>query len=65
MSSPEGESRLTDSFQNWFGNANNPNELQGLFDRIVSGDKGNVSFTCDDVDAYAAPFTAFASSCDS
>lgn len=52
------EKRLTDSFQNWFGSGNNPNELQGLFDRIVSGDKGNVSFTCDDVDQYVAPSIA-------
>nr|XP_019046794.1 hypothetical protein I302_03397 [Kwoniella bestiolae CBS 10118]OCF25724.1 hypothetical protein I302_03397 [Kwoniella bestiolae CBS 10118] len=37
-------------FQRWFGNDNNPNTLEGLFDRIVSGDKGNVSFTCDDID---------------
>ncbi|WVF69441.1 hypothetical protein IAT40_004218 [Kwoniella sp. CBS 6097] len=37
-------------FQTWFGKENDPNTLQGLFDRIVSGDKGNVSFTCDDVD---------------
>ncbi|OCF30367.1 hypothetical protein I316_08011 [Kwoniella heveanensis BCC8398] len=37
-------------FQRWFGLENDPNTLQGLFDRIVSGDKGNVSFTCDDVD---------------
>ncbi|WRT64462.1 uncharacterized protein IL334_001394 [Kwoniella shivajii] len=37
-------------FQRWFGKTNDPNTLQGLFDRIVSGDKGNVSFTCDDID---------------
>ncbi|WWC59804.1 uncharacterized protein I303_102366 [Kwoniella dejecticola CBS 10117] len=38
-------------FQRWFGNDNNPLILEGLYDRIVSGDKGNVSFTCDDVDS--------------
>ncbi|WWD19973.1 hypothetical protein CI109_104446 [Kwoniella shandongensis] len=37
-------------FQTWFGNNNDPNTIQGLYDRIVSGDKGNISFTCDDVD---------------
>jgi hypothetical protein len=39
------------AFQRWFGTTNHPNQVQGLFDRIVSGDKGNISFTCDDVDS--------------
>ncbi|WWC86571.1 uncharacterized protein L201_001448 [Kwoniella dendrophila CBS 6074] len=37
-------------FQRWFGNGGNPNTIQGLYDRIISGDRGNVSFTCDDID---------------
>ncbi|RSH89108.1 hypothetical protein EHS25_002774 [Saitozyma podzolica] len=39
------------NFQRWFGTTNHPNQIQGLFDRIVAGDKGNISFTCDDLDS--------------
>lgn len=39
-----------DVFKRWFGVNASSNAIEGLFDRIIDGDKDNITFTCNDYD---------------